>query len=639
MGIGIINHNISALNSFRRLNQTDRSLNRNLERLSSGLRINRAADDAAGLAVSEKMRGQINGLDQAVRNAEDGISMIQTAEGVMDTVHSTLHRMRTLSVQASNDNYTTYDRQRLQKEVDELIDEIDRIGVYTEFNTKRLLDGSTIGKANSLDKRMMTADVVGEVTSADYSITVVRAGEASNVHGTVDFRDTNSDGIADLRDLGITGDVEMQIEIDGNVRAVALNEEDNINDVVRKINAAGIGVQAGVHTYSNSTSGSTENYLTLTSRHSGSKFNISFGSDPDGVAIALGMFGGNKDSVDSTQDAVSDGTDALWKRFTSGTDTIISVVNITDQRLFPTIPPGITDESIINSNVQQYRVLGRFVSNSDVFTEKDLSTAYQAAGANNESITADAAKTQQLRDSGLLKGLVLRVDEDIDYGFADLQVDDLMPGGDDASIANYHFAAIPTGVDGGMKRAGNEFTVVSLTGLSRAAQTSIMSVRLSVRDNRQAFHIGANENQTIKVDFGNLTAESLGLRTNLYGAGNKFDGIDKLDNGSTSQKLYMNVSIETQESAERAITTIDNALNNVSETRAKLGAFQNSLEKSVDYLNIAYENQVASESRIRDVDMAKEITDFTKNQILIQSGTAMLAQANVKPQTVLSLIG
>jgi flagellin len=209
MGIGIINHNISALNAFRSLNNTDKSLSKNLERLSSGLRVNRASDDAAGLAVSEKMRGQINGLDQAVRNAEDGISMIQTAEGVMDTMHSIVHRMRNLAVQSANDNYTTYDRQRLQKEVDELIDEVDRIGNYTEFNTKKLLDGSTVGRANSLDKKVLNADVVGQVVNADYSVTVVRAGEASNVHGSVAFQDNNGDGLADLRDLGMSGDVEL----------------------------------------------------------------------------------------------------------------------------------------------------------------------------------------------------------------------------------------------------------------------------------------------------------------------------------------------------------------------------------------------------------------------------------------------
>ncbi|MFA7576921.1 MAG: flagellin [Candidatus Muiribacteriota bacterium] len=625
MSIGIINHNVSALNAYRSLNQTNRGLGQNIEKLSSGLRINRAADDAAGLAVSEKMRGQIGGLDQAVRNAEHGISMIQTAEGVMDTAHSILQRMRNLSVQAANDNYTTYDRQRLQKEVDELIDQVDRIGQYTEFNTKKLLNGNALGKANTLDSRILTSQVVGQVSNADYSITIVEAGKASRVHGSTAWNDSNGDGITDLRDLGISGDVELQITVDGNTRAVGLNEFDNINDVVRKINSSNLGVLAGVHNHADGF-----DYLTMTSRRSGSRFNISFGDDPDGVAIAMGLFGGSADSKDSSVYAIIDATgqaNAPWLRFNSGTDTVISIVNITDQRLFPTIPPGKADETQVTV---QDRILGRFVSKSDIFTEKELSTAYSMSGS------IDDALTRQLRESGLLKGFVINVDEDIDYGTADLNNDDYFT--DTYSTANYTFAAIPTGVEGGIKRGAVEYSGEDLRALTDLERTSLLSVRLSVRDSRQVFQIGANEGQTLTADFANLTAEALGLTSVLRGAGNIFDGIDTLDNGTKTQKLNLNVSIETQKSAEKAITTINNALNLVSEGRSRLGAFQNSLEKSVDYLNIAYENQVASESRIRDVDMAKEISDFTRNQILIQSGTAMLSQANVKPQSVLSLL-
>jgi len=530
--------------------------------------------------------------------------------------------------------------------VDELIDEVDRIGQYTEFNTKKLLNGDALGVANSLDKKVLTADVVGIAANADYSMTVVQAGEASNIHGTAIFQDNNGDTLNDLRDLGITGDAELHIEIDGMTRAVELNEEDNINDVIRKINKAEIGVQAGIHTYNGN------DYLTLTSRHSGSKFNISFGQDPDGVAIAMGLFGGNSDSVDSPQNAITNDVNAPWLRFTSGTDTIISVINITDQRLFPTIPPGIANESIVNSNVQGYRVLGRFVSNSDQFTEKELSTVYQQVNVagGGTSIMIDQTRTAALRDSELLKGINVNIDEDIDYGTEDLTNANIVGGSTDAaSVANYHFAAIPTGINGGIRRGQNNFSVtngavpisadgISLDELDSDQQISVLSVRLSVRDTRQIYHIGANEGQTITVDYANLTAEALGLTTSLRGAGNMFDGVDELDNGTRSNKLQMNISIETQASAERSITIVNDALNYVSEARSRLGAFQNSLEKSVDYLNIAYENQVASESRIRDVDMAKEMSEFTRNQILVQSGTAMLAQANQKPQSVLSLL-
>jgi len=137
-----INHNISALNAYRQLSVNNTALQKSLEKLSSGYRINRAGDDAAGLAISEKMRAQIRGLDMAIKNAQDGISLIQTAEGALNETHAILQRMRELAVQAANDTNTPDDRDALQKEVNQLIAEIDRIAKNTEFNTKVLLSGS-----------------------------------------------------------------------------------------------------------------------------------------------------------------------------------------------------------------------------------------------------------------------------------------------------------------------------------------------------------------------------------------------------------------------------------------------------------------------------------------------------------------
>ncbi|SMB93894.1 flagellin [Thermanaeromonas toyohensis ToBE] len=141
-----INHNLEALNAWRNLNQTSTLLAKSMEKLSSGLRINRAGDDAAGLAISEKLRSQIRGLNQAVRNAQDGISLIQTAEGALNETHAILQRMRELAVQAANDTLTTQDRQAIKAEIDQLVAEIDRIASTTEFNTQKLLDGTFSGK-------------------------------------------------------------------------------------------------------------------------------------------------------------------------------------------------------------------------------------------------------------------------------------------------------------------------------------------------------------------------------------------------------------------------------------------------------------------------------------------------------------
>ncbi|ANF98486.1 flagellin Hag [Paenibacillus bovis] len=178
----IINHNIAALNTSRSLNSASAAQSKSMEKLSSGLRINRAGDDAAGLAISEKMRGQIRGLDQASRNAQDGISMIQTAEGALNETHDILQRMRELSVQSGNDTNTSDDRAQLQKEVDELAKEITRISNTTEFNTKKLLDGqgaSTVtlqigantNQTMSLSVNAMDAKTLGVSKAADTAAT------------------------------------------------------------------------------------------------------------------------------------------------------------------------------------------------------------------------------------------------------------------------------------------------------------------------------------------------------------------------------------------------------------------------------------------------------------------------------------
>ncbi|MFB4164635.1 flagellin [Alteribacillus sp. JSM 102045] len=180
-----INNNIQALNAYRNLSNNQKQVSKNLEKLSSGLRINRAADDAAGLAISEKMRSQIRGLKQAERNAMDGISLIQTSEGAMQEIHSMLQRMRELSVQAANDTNTDGDREQLQEEIEALIDEIDSISEKTEFNTKELLDGS----ANELNFQIGA--------NSDQQVTVSITGLSSEDIGIsgVDITDDAEDAI------------------------------------------------------------------------------------------------------------------------------------------------------------------------------------------------------------------------------------------------------------------------------------------------------------------------------------------------------------------------------------------------------------------------------------------------------------
>jgi len=371
-----INHNIAALNTYRQLSTNTSKTSKSLEKLSSGLRINRAGDDAAGLAISEKMRGQIRGLDQASRNANDGISLIQTAEGALAETHSILQRMRELAVQSANDTNTESDRIEIQKEINQLTKEVDRISTDTEFNTKKLLDGSM-------------------------------ATTVSAVGGTVD-----------------------------NLAAAPTDT------------AVGISMAAG-SSLATGTYSITVSYTAATAGGDPAKFSIE-AEDEDGNAV--------------------DG------------------------------------------------------SNFTIKVNETLTAALEAAGA--------------------------------DETFSATEVD---VNADKAMI----------------------------------------------------FHIGANAGQKTELSINNMDAKSLGINA---------------------------IDLTQQETADKAITTIDEAISYVSSQRAALGGMQNRLEHTINNLGTTSENLTASESRIRDVDMAQEMMEFTKNNILSQASQAMLAQANQQPQSVLQLL-
>lgn len=485
-----INQNITALNAHRNLVATDNALSKSLERLSSGLRINRAADDAAGLAISEKMRGQIKGLAQAARNAQDGISLIQTAEGALNETHSILQRMRQLAVQAANDTLTSEDRAQIQQEIDQLIGELDRIAQTTEFNTKKLLDG-TAGYATSAQN--------GSV-----------AGAASTVNGT-GYAAGSSIANADLQALvsNVTPGAETQagvytVSITSNASQATLGDAaafsspgtagtlvingvsvdiaagDTLANVILKIN--NVSDQTGV----TASTGGTNSGLYLTSTDYGSDATINV-SGNNTLLKALGLTTGSEQVLSA-----------------AGTD-IVGTIN------------GVTAEGV---------------------------------GA---KLTLDAS-------GNAADGLSVAID--------------------------------PSKLELGSGGSVSFSAVVDPSG----------AVTL---------HIGANENQTLTVSIGDMSARALGVN---------------------------NIDVTSASNAESAITAVDNAINAVSTERSKLGAYQNRLEHTIANLGVAQENLAAAESRIRDVDMAAEMMEFTRAQILLQAGTAMLAQANTLPQAVLQLL-
>ncbi|MNK59569.1 A-type flagellin [compost metagenome] len=394
----IINHNITAMNTHRQLSINTANTSKNIEKLSSGLRINRAGDDAAGLAISEKMRGQIRGLDMATKNAQDGISLIQTAEGALNETHSILQRIRELAVQSSSDTNTASDRKELQKEVSQLKEEVDRIANNTEFNTKKLLNGDLSAKAYK-DESAVVASKTGD--------------------------------------------------------------------------------------------------------------------------FAVAVSGTN----------LSDG-DATTAKVVTADDTF--VVKVT----------------AFNANTNTYS-----------YTITPESTGTESAAA---TFTAGGSATDTVGSAATLGGLTVTMDT--------------------------------TKV-----KVGDSFTLVTRQEQNSTGGTT----------NALNFQIGSNSNQTIGV------------------------GVESMKTAD----LHINkVDISTQTGATAAISTLDDAIQNVSAERAKLGAVQNRLEHTINNLGTSSENLSAAESRVRDVDMAKEMMEQTKNNILAQAAQAMLAQANQQPQGVLQLL-
>lgn len=390
----IINHNMNALNAHRNMGVNNTNAGKSMEKLSSGLRINRAGDDAAGLAISEKMRGQIRGLEQSSRNAADGISMIQTAEGALNETTNILQRMRELAVQASNDTNTASDREEIQKEIDALTEEVDRIANNTEFNTQKLLNGNKSG---------VGGDVVNEAVQATQGKFEVEVKNLQNGN---------------------------KLKIDGEEVTIT-NSTDN-NDIQNKLAA---------------------------------KFNqYTF--------------------------SVDDGANGSKK------------ITITQKADF------ITDKESMRVSLE------------------------------------GKAQTVTVKNVGRLAK-----EEELSEGKAHVQV-------------------------------------------------------------------GANAKQSMSIEIGDMRAKALEIK--------KKDG--------------SSLSVASAEDANKAIEAFDAALNKVSSQRANLGAVQNRLEYTISNLDNTAENLTSAESTLRDVDMASEMMEYSKNNILNQAAQAMISQANQQPQNVLQLL-
>ncbi len=531
-----INHNISALKANNQLLRTNNKLDESLEKLSSGYRINSAADDSAGMAISEKMRTQISGLDQASRNASDGISVIQTAEGALSEVEAMLQRMRELAVQSANGTYTTQDRTAIQSEIDQLNEEITRISETTEFNTMTLLDGNVDRKSYSSDNRVNLISLSDTVEVGGYIINISQDARQAVIVGSAiaDFGvdpDTSVAYTSSTRK--ITSTEAGSININGE--SIDIEEGETIEQVFEKIRDACDKVDVNVFATNVASTPSTTKNLDLagytSTKLDENTTNLVFSTKDYGSQKSIELFCDNSELC-TTLGLTIKGAN------TTGTDAKATVV-------IKSVPPAVSNGTEFE-NTATVSISGNKVTVSDINDFKmvfEVDPGTVKTVFNDSTITGAAAiaTTKGITTAGTPLGITVSV---LDAGPMDLQ-------------------------------------------------------------------IGANEGQTMSVRIPRITPETLGISR---------------------------INMATADGAQEAISLLDKAINEISAIRAKLGAYQNRLEHSISNLDVTSENMTESLSRIEDVDMAEEMAEYTQKNVLAQAGTSMLAQANQRPQSILSLL-
>jgi len=562
-----INHNIAALNTYRQLTANNANGAKSLEKLSSGYRINRAGDDAAGLAISEKMRAQIRGLGMASRNSQDSISLIQTAEGALSETHSILQRMRELAVQSANDTNVSVDRGQIQKEMDQLTSEVNRIGNATEFNTMKLLNGDRKSTYTTSSVSTTTTRVTsGSLTLsdiADYSIT----------NGAISAGGTFSDY---LTGNTITVGAGEFLTAQTGTNAGTISVSVTANGIQVSLNAPG-------------TAGSTFSAIDTISANATGDYVY----NDHGVTFTISAANFAKLSVGAGLDVTNysgNGTVAFNDDFTTNTTTAATISNFT----------------VTNSDTNSDTKAARFVQ------------VDQTGGIVKVTISSDTAGTSLFVDN---------------YSISAAGATGVVSTAGTLTYNNHGISF--TYVAGFTSTGATVSAAKSLSSLVSAATTTVTNSVLTT-DRALKFQVGANENQSLALEISDMRASTLGISSASGGAG--FNATKTATDVTTSTLAEYTLDVSTAAKAGGSVTIINAAIETVSSERSKLGAVQNRLEHTINNLDTAAENLQASESRIRDVDMAKEMMEFTKNNILMQAAQSMLAQANQQPQGVLQLL-
>lgn len=657
----VVQHNLAAMNSNRMLGITTSSQAKSTEKLSSGYRINRAADDAAGLTISEKMRKQMRGLDRASTNAQDGVSAVQTAEGALTEVHSMLQRMNELATQASNGTNSESDRQAIQNEIDQLNTEIDRVAETTKFNEMYLLKG---------DEGTQTSAVAAH--DAGLKGKLIDNGDGTSVFQADALKDGDKVNIAGVEyTIGGKG-VASTDKINPN----KLNKETTGYASVGNLTAttdlsAGDSMTIGGKTYTLTDNIAVDELKFAT----GGAFKIgdSVYSVTGGAAAAASSVTAVKDTkaaLEMIKEALAEGNQVTVVAATVGTYQATTGASATDTALTKgNVVLALEDGEISRGNLKTG--IGADAKTEDILAMvTGLSTGAAQVG---DSVTKDGVTTtatkytpQSAKDTydgidALAVGSTITVGDgkdaktytivasaaEEDAGAYKLTKDSILAkihNGDTVNYGNNAYTVIgdigPEEEKGGVEntisaeeayaKMAEELQKASSIGTDAGKEANVANNgdgKFTITQGAVEYantlnfnlHVGADADMTnkINVKIETMNAAYLGVK-----------GLDVVGEGNDGGV-----------SATYAIDAIADAISKVSAQRSALGAVQNRLEHTIANLDNVVENTTAAESRIRDTDMAEEMVEYSKNNILAQAGQSMLAQANQSNQGVLSLLG
>ena len=652
----VINTNIMSLNAQRQLNKSQITQNEAMERLSSGLRINSAKDDAAGLAISTGMQSQIKGINQAVRNANDGISMSQTAEGSMDEMTNILQRMRELSVQSANDTNSASNRESIQKEVDQLHSELDRIAETTEFNGQKLLDGSLESTTLQIGAN------AGETLT--FSIASVTTNELG-LNGDLNKADLNG-GRVTAATTGTAG--EMLI----NGVDVPASESSSATDIAEAINikTAETGVIASAYNViqgddaSTSVTGITDGMkiqvgtadeITLGATSSMDNLVETINRDVEGVTASMGDNGELLITNDTGEDiAVTNGQAAGIKSTDAATSTTIAAASTTLAGLKTTYDGlattrGTEADAYAAAKVTYDAIASPTGAETTAFnglttTENGAITAFATAQGTyddgKEAFTTAEAAAYAAAPAEVFSGYIALDSVDGEpvavTGIASTNAGFTKANGSDSIVGGVATLANISTAD---KLQINGIDIAKFEGASATPTDEELTVYI----NSYSDQTGVTMSGSASTGFQFSAEAGRGIEISSNAdtqAGRKSAlttlGIQSEMGGKVIDGLGTNVL--TAAGASSTLGKIDEALQQISESRAGLGAIQNRLGSTISNLENVSQNLSASNSRIQDADFAAETSKMSKAQILQQAGTSMLSQANASTQNVLSLL-